>query len=95
MIEQKFQSLDFAQIFFSKFLQLPNLEENEGEMPDYSVIQSLPYLESVVLETLRMHTPLGTIVRACTKASRDLLHQHAWVGYSLVWPKVRRNDRVV
>jgi cytochrome P450 len=36
-------------------------------MPDYGVIQSLPYLDQVVQETLRLHAPLGTIIRSCTK----------------------------
>ena len=45
-------------------------EQHGGEMPDYTVIQGLPYLEMVILETLRMHTPLGMIVRACTKDYR-------------------------
>jgi cytochrome P450 len=43
-------------------------EGNNGVMPDYSVIQGLPYLEMVILETLRLHPPLGMIVRACTQA---------------------------
>ncbi len=36
-------------------------------MPDYNVIQSLPYLDQVLQETLRHHAPLGTIIRSCTK----------------------------
>ncbi len=49
-------------------------------MPDYGVIQSLPYLDQVVQETLRLHAPLGTIIRSCTKdyvlqVNRDTLEE--------------------
>ena len=40
-----------------------------GEMPDYNVIQSLPYLEMVISETLRFHPPVGGNTRTVTKDS--------------------------
>jgi hypothetical protein len=49
-------------------------------MPDYGVIQSLPYLDQVVQETLRLHAPLGTIIRSCTK---DYVLQ----GHAIHWKK--------
>ena len=42
-------------------------EENGGKLPDYHTIQELPYLEQCILETLRMYTPVGIILRACVK----------------------------
>ncbi len=30
-----------------------------GEFPDYETIRNLPYLESCLFETLRLHTVLG------------------------------------
>ena len=35
----------------------------DGEFPDYSSIQSLPYLDMVVHETLRMHPPIPFLSR--------------------------------
>merc|ERR1711911_141078 len=40
---------------------------NNGDLPDYKVIQELPYLEMCILETLRLHTPFGNMTRSCTK----------------------------
>ena len=42
-------------------------EDNDGEMPDYQTILQLPYVEMVVLETLRMFSPVGMNTRTCTK----------------------------
>ena len=42
-------------------------EESGGELPDYSVIQSLPYLDMVIHETLRVHSPVGVNSRVATK----------------------------
>jgi len=42
-------------------------EESGGEIPDYSVIQSLPYLDMVVHETLRVHSPTGVNFRVANK----------------------------
>merc|ERR1719495_1008158 len=42
-------------------------EENDGELPDYNKIQEMPFLEQCILETLRMSTPLGLLMRACVK----------------------------
>ena len=36
---------------------------------DYSSVQSLPYLDMVISETLRLHPPLGVLERVCTKDS--------------------------
>jgi len=44
-------------------------EEAGGKMPDYNVIQSLPYLDMVINETLRVHPPVGTNTRTVTKDS--------------------------
>jgi cytochrome P450 family 6 len=35
--------------------------------PDYQTVQSLEYLDMVVNETLRLHSPVGIIPRVCTK----------------------------
>ena len=42
-------------------------EEAGGEFPDYNVIQSLPYLDMVIYETLRFHSPVGMNTRVATK----------------------------
>jgi len=42
-------------------------EENDGKLPDYNTILELPYLEQCILETLRMSTPLGLLIRGCVK----------------------------
>lgn len=42
-------------------------ENNNGKIPDYNTVTELPYLESCILETLRMYTPVGSILRACVK----------------------------
>merc|ERR1712107_365809 len=34
-------------------------EDNNGEMPDYNVIQSLPYIDMVLHETLRKYNPVS------------------------------------
>jgi cytochrome P450 len=33
----------------------------------FLVLQSLPYLEAAILETLRLQPPAGLLVRSCTK----------------------------
>ena len=42
-------------------------EEAGGKFPDYSVIQSLPYLDMVIHETLRFYSPVGANLRNCEK----------------------------
>merc|ERR1711892_1171465 len=42
-------------------------EESGGEFPDYNVIQSLPYLETVIYETLRFHSPVSVNTRVANK----------------------------
>ena len=43
-------------------------EDAGGEFPDYSTIQSLPFLDMVIHEALRLHSPLGMNTR---EASTD------------------------
>merc|ERR1712080_82655 len=45
-------------------------EDNNGEMPDYNVIQSLPYIDMVVHETLRKFNPVSLNTRSCTQEYR-------------------------
>jgi len=42
-------------------------EESNGDFPDYNVIQSLPYLDMVIHETLRIYSPVGLNTRVATK----------------------------
>jgi len=42
-------------------------EESGGKFPDYNLIQSLPYLDMVIHETLRVYPPVGTNFRNCDK----------------------------
>ena len=42
-------------------------EDNDGEMPDYQTIQSLPYIDMLIHETLRFHSPVGFNTRNCTE----------------------------
>ncbi len=39
----------------------------EVEELDYSTIQQLPYLDMVINESLRLHSPAGIIFRKCTR----------------------------
>jgi len=41
-----------------------------GVFPDYSTIQALPYLEMVVMETLRLYGPAALTMRACNEDYR-------------------------
>ena len=45
-------------------------EDNNGEMPDYNVIQSLPYIDMVLHETLRKFNPVSLNTRSCTQEYR-------------------------
>eukprot|EP00088_Acartia_fossae_P003776 TRINITY_DN11613_c0_g1_i3.p1 TRINITY_DN11613_c0_g1~~TRINITY_DN11613_c0_g1_i3.p1 ORF type:complete len:541 (-),score=132.78 TRINITY_DN11613_c0_g1_i3:63-1655(-) len=47
-------------------------EENDGKLPDYNVIQGLPYLDSCIHETLRLHTPVGNLFRTCNEETKLL-----------------------
>jgi len=42
-------------------------EEAGGKFPDYNVIQSLPYLDMVIFEALRFHSPIGVNLRTVEK----------------------------
>ena len=42
-------------------------EKNDGKMPDFAVIQNLPFLDMLIHETLRFHNPVGMNTRTCTK----------------------------
>ena len=42
-------------------------EDNNGEMPDYQTIQSLPFIDMLIHETLRFHSPVGFNTRNCTE----------------------------
>ena len=42
-------------------------EDSNGEFPDYNTIQSLPYIDMVIHETLRFHTAVGFNTRAGTE----------------------------
>ena len=37
------------------------------KLPDYNMVQGLPYLEMVIMETLRMYTPAPITIRSCTE----------------------------
>jgi len=45
-------------------------EDNNGELPDYNVIQSLPYIDMVLHETLRKFNPVSLNTRSCTQDYR-------------------------
>ena len=42
-------------------------EKNGGKLPEYQAIQELPYLEMCIMESLRLMTPIGGLIRVCTK----------------------------
>jgi len=42
-------------------------EESGGEFPDYNTIQTLPYLDMVIHETLRFYSPVGANTRSASK----------------------------
>lgn len=69
-------TLSYAAYYLSKYPAVQQRLQQEldeayeaagGQLPDYSVIQGLPYLEAVVMETLRIRPPVGTLLRVCTK----------------------------
>ena len=41
------------------------MAENDGNLPTYQKIQSMEYLDMVLMETLRLHPALGLLGRAC------------------------------
>jgi len=41
-------------------------EKHDGFMPDYSTIMTLPYLDMCIMETLRMESIIGVLIRTCT-----------------------------
>merc|ERR1711970_744858 len=45
-------------------------EDNNGELPDYNTIQSLPYIDMVLHETLRKFNPVSLNTRSCTQEYR-------------------------
>ena len=45
-------------------------EDNNGELPEYNVIQSLPYIDMVLHETLRKYNPVSLNTRSCTQDYR-------------------------
>jgi len=45
-------------------------EAANGVFPDYSSLQALPYLEMVVMETLRLYGPAALTMRACNEDYR-------------------------
>ena len=45
-------------------------EDNNGELPDYSTIVNLPYLDMVIHETLRKFNPVKFNTRSCTQDFR-------------------------
>ena len=45
-------------------------EDNNGELPDYSTIMSLPYLDMVIHETLRKFNTVSFNTRSCTQDFR-------------------------
>ena len=47
-------------------------EDNNGKLPDYNVIQGLPYLDSCIHEALRLHTPVGNLLRTCNEETKLL-----------------------
>jgi cytochrome P450 len=42
-------------------------EGMKGDFPDYSTVQGLPYLEAVIMESLRMHAPADMTVRSAAE----------------------------
>ncbi|TRY75154.1 hypothetical protein TCAL_08536 [Tigriopus californicus] len=56
-----------------------NLEHGQ-DFPDYSTIMGMPYLDAVLQETLRIHTPIPILRRVCTK-------EYKIPGHNVVIPK--------
>lgn len=42
-------------------------EAADGEFPDYTTVQSLPYVDMVIHETLRLYSPAPLSMRTCTQ----------------------------
>ena len=63
-------------------------EDNDGEMPDYQTIQNLPYIDMLIHETLRFHSPVGFNTRNCTEdytlpGTNISLKKNDFVTYSI------------
>ncbi|TRY77768.1 hypothetical protein TCAL_08505 [Tigriopus californicus] len=58
---------DIQEKLYQEIMECVGEMENESGHPDYNQIQSLPYLDMVLHETLRLNPVLGLITRACTK----------------------------
>ena len=46
--------------------------DTDKDMLDYTTIQTLPYLDAAVHETLRLHPPANFIARVCTIPGTDI-----------------------
>jgi len=60
-------------------------QESGDELPDYEVINKLPYTEMCILETLRLQPPLGTIARTCTNDTQIPNFDH----------EIRKHDKLL
>merc|ERR1711997_278031 len=63
--------------------------EEAGRMPDYNVIQTLPYLDQVVHETLRFHTAVAFNTRNSIgnykiPGTNITLKKNDWVGINQI-----------
>lgn len=58
---------------------MSNLEADQ-DFPDYTTIMGMSYLDAVLQETLRMHTPLPVLRRVCVK-------EYKIPGHNVVIPK--------
>ncbi|TRY78866.1 hypothetical protein TCAL_10656 [Tigriopus californicus] len=58
---------DIQEKLYQEIMECASGMEDESGHPDYNMIQSLPYLDMVLHETLRINPALGLITRACTK----------------------------
>ncbi|XP_064405389.1 cytochrome P450 3A24-like [Halichondria panicea] len=49
--------------------EIDNYFDNNPEAPPYEAAQEIEYLEKVIHETLRLHCPVGSILRYCQKST--------------------------
>nr|AIL94151.1 cytochrome P450 CYP3026A3 [Tigriopus japonicus] len=58
---------DIQEKLYQEIMECVGEIKNEKGHPDYNQIQSLPYLDMVLHETLRINPALGIITRVCSK----------------------------
>ena len=47
-----------------------DVDDSNAQLPEYTTIQNLSYLDNCIMETLRLHPVVGDIIRTCTQDTK-------------------------